>query len=110
MSILRKQTSVRRSHLNDPNAQGPARNEPTRSQGLIHPTEIKPYIKRIQLPKAHSSKHAQIDRSPVFALDPREFVCDPSEIVAQVFQIRGSGDEVEETGVCRTAEAEMDIG
>ena len=66
---------------------------------------MKPYIKRVQyFLKCWVPEHSHIDHSLEFAFDPGDFVRDPSEVVADVFD-RGFDGSI---GCIRLDEAKSD--
>ena len=66
---------------------------------------MKPYIKCIKCyPKCWVLGHSHIDHSLEFAFDPGDFVCDPSEVVVDVFD-RGFDGSI---GGMRLGEAKSD--
>ena len=62
------------------------RSESTRVRGVVHSTEIKPYVKCLQHRLNHwIPKDNQIHYYSKFMFDPCDFFCDPSEIIPRVF-------------------------
>ena len=85
--------------------QGMNESKSTMLRGIAHSAEMKPYIKCIQHHlKRWIPEHSHIDRSLEFASDPGDFVCDPSEIVAYVFDRSFDGS----IGGKRLDEAKLD--
>ena len=86
--------------------QGMNESKSTMLRGIAHSAQMKSYIKCIQRHlKRWVSEHSHIDRSLEFTFDPGDLVCDPSEIVAYVFDRSFDGsiggerlDEVESDG------------
>ena len=61
------------------------KNELRRTGGVVHPTEIKPYIERPHHRLKYLVPKDDHIHSPGFTFYPCDFFCDPSKIIPRVF-------------------------
>jgi len=86
---------IRRAHLNDPNAEGPARNEPEILQrGLIQPRRSEDLTLGVSNHSNPVPRNTLKSTAPSYLRSIPENSSDSWEVVAHVFQIPGFGGEV----------------